>query len=233
MRLPVRARRPGFIASLACVAACVVGCASDQSAAYQVARALVRPNADLDARPLNPQLHYLRVTSNGKAALMVLGYVDQDAVGRPVQVWYSAMGEVLRLQDGRLAGLVGTPIEWRSVGWPAGVPAWAAAAKGELTYARVRDEMPGYRLQWQEDLRLSPLAVPSDTALQGMLPAQLNWFAERAVDGRTAPARYGVQLGSGDEGRAEVVYGEQCLGPDLCLAWQTWPPSGHQRPATP
>jgi hypothetical protein len=215
----------GLLAAAACLGPFLLdGCASHQSAAYEVARSIVRPNAAIDAQPLDPALHYLRVTSNGKAALMVLGYTDPDASGPPVQIWYSAVGEVLRLQDGRLKGLTGTPVEWRAVSWPTGVPGWKALVAGQTIsaatlYERLRDEMPGYRLNVRDQLRLQPVAPPANTELTGLAPGALTWFEEWPADALLPPARYGLRPDT-----AEVIYGEQCLHLSLCLSWQRWPP---------
>lgn len=214
------------LALAACSSGWLVGCASDQSAAYQVVRSLVRPNAEVDAGALRPDLRYLRVSANGKAAMMVLGYTEPADAGPPLQVWYSAVGEVLRLRDGRLAGLVGAPVEWRAVSWPAGVPAWGLVAVSAqlVSYERRRDEMPGYRLDVAERLSLTRLSgPPRGIQLEGVAAADLLWFEESAVDGRSAPARYGVR-------HNEVIYGEQCLSDELCLAWQAWPPVPDKRP---
>lgn len=226
-------RRSGLLITTACSVASLLGgslagCASNQSAAYQVAHSLFRPNADIDARPLDPGLRYLRLTANGKVALMVLGYTDASADGRPIEVWYSAMGEVLRLQQGRLKGLVGAPVEWREVSWPGGLPAWPqvlSAGAATPPYLRHRDEMPGYRLSVQDTLRLEPVAAPRGTELKDVPAAALRWFQESPDDGTLPPARYAVR---GDT--AEPVYGEQCLTTALCLTWQTWPPAQGGRP---
>lgn len=219
--------RAGLLTTISCAGAVVLcvslaGCARDQSAAYQVARSLVRPNADIDALPLDPHLRYLRVTANGKAALMALGYTDVGPNGAPVQVWYSAMGEVLRLQQGRLKGLTGAPVEWRTVAWPGGLPAWPEVLSQGVhgpAYQRQRDEMPGYRLDVKDTLQLQPLPAPGGTELTGVSASSLRWFQETTSDSALPPARYAVHADT-----AEPIYGEQCLRVDLCLTWQVWPP---------
>ncbi|MFY9479092.1 MAG: YjbF family lipoprotein [Aquabacterium sp.] len=216
-------------AALVCV--CVVafglglqGCASNQAAAFDAARLLLSrgDQAALTQQPLNPKYRYLRVTFNGHPVLLVLGYVDQLDSASPVEVWYSGSGEVLRLRHGRLAGLVGTPAEWRDVRWPQGVPAWQAALQQTPPpYERVLDQMPGYRLGAAQSLQIEALATPRDTAWAGNVPADLRWFRESVVSGAGAypPARYAVKLGP--QG-AQPVYGEQCIAADLCITWQTW-----------
>lgn len=229
--------RAGFIKRLACsksaVLACVgavalslsvQGCASSQAAAFDALRLAVSrggANADTSQQRLNPQYRYLRLTVNGQPTMLVLGYVDQADSAAPVQVWYSGAGEVIRLQHGRLAGLVGTPTEWRDVRWPQGVPTWQAALQQpSATYDRVLDQMPGYRLNVVQPMRLETLATPGATAWFGTVPADLQWFRETSSKGGLPPSRYAVR--PGPQG-AVPVYGEQCVAADLCLTWQTWP----------
>lgn len=200
------------------------GCASNQSAAFEAARQLFLGGhqGQLAQQPLNPQYRYLRVTFNGQPVLLVLGYVDQLDSASPVEVWYSGSGEVLRLRHGRLAGLVGTPTEWRDVRWPQGVPAWQAALQqSPPVYGRVVDQMPGYRLDAAQSLRIEALATPGNTAWSGTMPADLRWFRESVVSGAAySPARYAVRMGAQGP---EPVYGEQCIAADLCITWQAWP----------
>jgi hypothetical protein len=171
---------------------------------------------------LDPAFRYLRVTVDGRIALLALGYVEREQ-GGPVEVWYSAHREVLRLQNGRLVGAVGVSTEWRNVALPV-LPAWSALARAgqPLHWVRVRDLMPGYRYGVRDALALRAIVPPARSALQGLDPQQLVWFEERLepAEGADAlpPARYAVDLA-----RELVVYGEQCLAPDLCFAWQRWP----------
>lgn len=203
------------------------GCAPHQSAAFDAWRQLspFGAKADPSQGPLNPQYRYLRVTVNAQPVLMVLGYVDMADSQAPVQVWYSGAGEVLRLRHGRLAGLVGSPTEWRDVRWPQGTPGWGAALQQPSSYERVLDQMPGYRLGTVQSLQIEAVPTPLDTAWAGPVPADLRWFRESVSSGALPPARYAVRMGP--QG-AEPVYGEQCVAADLCLTWQTWPP--HQEP---
>lgn len=196
------------------------GCASDQQAALAAARDLVRPARALEGSPLDPALRYLRVTTNGKPALLVLGYVDQDAHGRPVEVWYSAHHEVVRMQYGRLAGTAGVPVEWRAVAWPPDLPRWSAITAPHR-YERLRDEMPGYRVGLRDRVTVRPIDVVPRSELQGVPPDTLRWFEESTEGGQPAPARYGVRITP--EGEVPV-YGEQCLAPRFCITWQVWPP---------
>ncbi len=201
------------------------GCAgSRQAAVWSSVRVLVHPNAVLDATPLREDYRYLRVSIEGRrdAMLMVLGYYDKDAQGRPVEVWYSGQGDVLRLQAGRLLGLSGgDQVQWLNVRLPDDMPGWSALPDG-YRFERRRDEMPGYHWQRVDHLTVRRIAPVSDHALEGLDARQLQWFeeslAEPAKDA-LPPSRYALAPGA-----SVPVYGEQCLSQTFCLRWQTWPP---------
>ena len=206
------------------------GCSTSTSTIIESLQYVWRGDSTFANARLNPDFRYLRATIDGRTALLVLGYVDSHPQG-PVQVWYSAEREVLRLQNGRIVGATGLTTEWRSVTLPA-LPSWAvlACAEGASRWVRVRDVMPGYRYAVHDTLALRVSSPPKKTALQNLDPQELTWFEERiepdAVGGLIAqknelpPARYAVSFGNDVE---SVVYGEQCLAPDLCFSWQVWP----------
>jgi len=207
------------------------GCAQSQSAAWETARHFAGTSKAIDEVPAATPHRYLRVTTQGQVALLVLGDLDRDNTSKPIEVWYSAGHEVLRLQDGRLVGLVGTPIEWLAVQLPANIPAWSQIA-APFSYERVRDEMPRYRIAVRESVRLEQTPPVRDSALRGVDPAALQWFEETAEAAsasspsftqspHTLRARYAIaRLPSG----SRPTYGEQCLTDDLCITWQAWPP---------
>jgi hypothetical protein len=175
----------------------------------------------VDALPLNPNLRYLRVSTQGRTALMVLGYVDQADAG-PIDTWYSREGEVLRLQQGRLVGTAGLAVDWRAVRFT-GLPDWAQMPGRQVAeFERQRDEMPGYRFNVADKVALRQVRAPSNAALAGLKASELLWYEETVVaPGRQLPsARYGLRV---RKGVTEVVYGEQCLSEQFCMAWQTWP----------
>lgn len=190
------------------------GCAQSLSAAWVSARYLVQPDSAPTLTP-NPAYRYMKVSANGKDAFLVLGYIDRDAVtGKPVEVWYSADKEALRLNDGRLVGLASTPMEWYVMRLPADMPSWREI-NGPVDYQRERDEMPGYRIGVLDKIQLRPTAAPQQSRLTGYSPSQLSWFEE--VGGEHGRALFAIQNG-------RPVYGEQCLSSSLCLTWQPWPP---------
>ncbi len=200
-----------------------------------VQRAIQREETAAAPR-LNPNFSYLRVTVGGRVSFLALGAVDGHPQG-PIEVYYSALREVVRLQNGRIAGVVGLTTEWRNVSL-VDVPAWSAAAGAQqpVHWVRIRDVMPGYRYGVRDELVLNVITPPTKSALQGVDPQSLTWFEERVQPEARAgyaarllagfpgeemlpPARYAVALRDRQE---TVVYGEQCLAPDLCFTWQRW-----------
>jgi hypothetical protein len=223
-----------FGASLLVMAA-VAGCSSGMDAAVRTAEYAVRGEGR-SAAQLDPRFRYIRVTTQGRSAFLALGNEDSDPLG-PIEVYYSAQREVLRLQNGRLAGATGMTTEWRNVTLPK-LPSWSqlAVAQTPMYWVRLRDVMPGYRYGVQDSLSLQRISPPSKSELQNVDPKTLTWFEERvAPNGDRSslakvlrgddkdllpPARYGLDLRDGKE---VVVYGEQCLAADLCFTWQRWP----------
>lgn len=208
-------------------------CTSGTNAIVQTMQNAVQ-GGSVDSAQLNPKFRYLRVTTGGRVALLALGNEDSHQQG-PIEVWYSAQREVLRLQNGRVVGAVGMTTEWRNVVLPE-LPSWSAVARAQepVPWVRMRDIMPGYRFGVRDQLLLSMVQPPQNSALRGVDPQSLSWFEERlqsdspsqfpatlftglSADSRLPPARYAVAL---REGRETVVYGEQCLAVDLCFSWQ-------------
>ena len=217
------------------------GCAAGTDAIVQTVRTAAGGDAGADRARLNPNFRYLRVTIEGRVALLALGDVDEHPQG-PIEVWYSAEREVLRFQNGRLVGATGLTTEWRNVLLPE-LPAWSALARSEapVHWVRTRDVMPGYRYGVRDALALRVSPQPGRSALRDVDPQRLTWFEERIEpaalpDAALPPARYAVQFAKpdhpgaqgappllGEEGKGVVVYGEQCLAPKVCFTWQRWP----------
>jgi hypothetical protein len=199
------------------------GCGGSLNAIVETVQFAVTPSR-LPSPRLDPNFSYLRLVIQGRVVYLARGIIDQSPAG-PTEVWYSANREVLRLTAGRVAGVVGTATEWRSVLLPV-LPSWSVIAAGkEFQWRRERDVMPGYRFGVKEALKVRVISIPSRTALEGVSPAALTWFEEQ-TDSSTQPlpaARYGVLIKGDSE---EVVYAEQCLAADLCFAWQRWPAKG-------
>ncbi len=210
---------------LALTALFLGGCGYTTPITQTVRVAIRGPVQDVDALKLNPDLRYLRVTVRGRVVLMVLGYVEPHAEGE-IQTWYSSEGELMRLQNGRLVATAGLETDWRAVR-NSSLPAWKEvsrqnAAGAATDYRRERDEMPGYRFGIVESVSLYAVAVPPNSKLVGVRAGDFRWF-EEAVRGQAdglPSARYALRV---IDGEPRVIYGEQCLSLDLCLAWQTWP----------
>jgi len=219
----------------------VAGCSSGTGAILQTVSNVVPRGASAAQARLDPNFRYLRVTIDGRIALLALGYIE-PASPAPVEVWYSAEREVLRFQSGRLVGATGLPTEWRNVKLP-DLPTWSVLARHDepLHWIRGRDVMPGYRYGISDALTLRPIQAPARSALEGIDPQQLAWFEETSqnemgISGsraaaadkvvRLPPARYAVDLRAG---REEAVYGEQCLSVDVCFTWQRWSAQGDSR----
>ncbi|MDE2344723.1 MAG: YjbF family lipoprotein [Betaproteobacteria bacterium] len=172
---------------------------------------------------LSPRYRYLYVTASfGGAFLLVEGAKESDPAGA-VDVWYSADGEVLKLQHGQVVGTAGLPVDWRRVRWSA-LPDWSLLQKHPGQFERTRDQMPGYRDGFEERITVRRIDPPTKSALKDIDPATLVWFEERAVPVTPnqpflPPARVAVRFQPGPE----AVYGEQCLALDFCLTWQSWP----------
>lgn len=171
---------------------------------------------------LNPNYQYLQVTLAGaKPALLVLGYVDAHPQGN-IEVWYSGLGEVLRLQNGRLVGATGLAVQWRHVVYPEAPPAWQSVPLAGVQYARVRDEYPGYRMGLVDQVSLTSLPKPPHELSPNAQP-NATWYQESysGTHGTPMPASW-FALGT-HGGQNTIVYSRQCLSVNVCLTLQRWP----------
>ncbi len=211
------------LCSLAVLLACLGGCAVEPaSQAVLDAYRLIHSEgaADSSGRGLNPDLKYLRVQIDEREVFMALGYVDPTPDG-PVEVWYSADADVLRLRDGRVvSAIMKTGTNWLSVSF-SHLPDWDRVGE-QAEFERTRDVSPGYRYGIHEKMLIRRIEPPKDAQLKTIPLSSLTWF-EETVQGEAAarPARYAVRLDS--PGAHQVVYAEQCLSGEYCFSWQDWP----------
>jgi len=211
-----------LLAAALLLAGVVAGCSTGSEAVLDTALSMRRTSPGTAKR--NPSYRYLRVAIQGRVALLVLGYVEPHPQG-PIEVWYSAEREVLKLQNGRLVGALGLTTEWRRVNVPV-LPDWGTliASSEPLHWTRTRDVMPGYRYGVEDRLALTRIAPVNNSRIVGVDPASLTWFEETDVPAAgeevLPTVRYALDLRAIDE---PVVYGEACLTKDLCFAWQRWP----------
>ena len=207
----------------------LTGCTPGLGAAVASLRQVVAPASGADETKLDPNFAYLRVTRGKHVGLLWRGSMEQSPDG-PIEVYYSGTGEVVRLRDGRLMGVLGLETEWRYVADPA--PGWAEVvnSRGAAAFIRIRDVMPGYRSGVRDELVLRPVAAPPRSALRAVDPRSLEWFEESVLargstripgvaSDRLPPARYAIDLAGK---QPVVVYSEQCLAPELCFTWQRW-----------
>lgn len=176
---------------------------------------------------LNPLYRYLRVEAQGHLpVLLVLGYLDAHPQG-DIEVWYSAQGEVIKIQNGRIVGTVGLGIDWRAVRFPSAPPVWSEIPTQGGAYQRLRDEMPGHRSAISDRLEikpwpgLPPIALP--TSLSVDQARSYAWFRELTVNTHAQPLPPAWFAWGLHRGQPTVVYSEQCLSASFCLRLQPWP----------
>lgn len=209
----------------------VVGCTSGADAFRDSFRGLL-PGGEADVPQLKPDLSYLRLGNAGRYAYLGLGYTEAHPAGE-IDVWYSAAGEVIKLQGGRVVGTAGLVPDWRAVRL-APLPDWRHIPAAGLSYTREIDQMPGYRFGIRQSLVLRSIPAPTDVSLPRAQPAELSWFEEAQV-GASAdplpPVRFAVDL---RQTPPRVLYSEQCLTPSLCFSFEPWPATAPPAaPATP
>lgn len=205
---------------IGCVWTVLSGCASYVKGVGDVVAVMRASSNDKTINErLDPRFSYLRIGVGKRFTFLVLGYVDPSQQG-PIEIWYGAGGEVLRLQNSRVLGTAGMPVDWSNVRLSANL-AWTDS-KADFSYSRTRDVMPGYDYGIFDALSVTPIDPPKKSALVKVSSSSLSWYEERSSSIRhLPPARYAV---SHVDGHALVMYGEQCLSESFCLSWQRWSP---------
>jgi hypothetical protein len=193
------------------------------------------------ASRLNPSIRYLLVHQEGNLpTLLVLGNVLQ-VPGGPVEVWYSAGGELFKFQSGRMVGTNGLPVDWTSVRFLSKIPSWETVSPDYApVYMRSRSELPGYRSNIKESMRLTRMVVSADGTLrlpfslsEAMPPSSLKnytWFREQVVaDSRHAVLPESWFAVAQDNGEERVVFSRQCVSAQICFQFLQWPLRGTGR----
>ena len=232
-RQPYRPGPPGWAAValctrslagavLAAALAASAGCGANMQAAIVTARQAMDGGAAVADNPasLDPRFDYLRVHVGRQAGWMVRADDGPPPRG-PLTHWYSADGALLRLLDGRLAGMTDGNRSWRVAGLPPAID-WAALARGgALAYRRTVDLQPGYRLGIVQPRRLQAAPGPAPGhRLQAPPQVVVQWFVEKDAGGADNGAMwYAIDMAAQPP---RVLYGQACLEPDWCLSWQTW-----------
>ena len=190
------------------------------------------------ASRLNPSLRYLLVHQEGNLpTLLVLGNVLQVPEG-PVEVWYSAQGELFKFQAGRLVGTNGLPVDWTSVRFLSKIPSWETVSVNKApVYMRSRSELPSYLSNIEEPLRLTRMVLSADGTLrlpfslsEAMPPSSLKnytWFREQVgADSPHAVLPESWFAVAQENGEERVVFSRQCVSAQMCFQFLQWPLRG-------
>lgn len=227
--LPHPARRCRSLAcrtvSLGVLAASLLalaGCGANMRAAIVTAHQAMGGGTAEGSDParLDPRFDYLRVHVGRQSGWMVRADDGSPSPGAPTR-WYSADGALLRLLDGRLAGMTDGSRSWRAAGLPTVVDWGALARGGALDYRRTLDLQPGYRLGIVQQRRLQAAPGPAPGHRLSTPPqVVVQWFVEKDAGGADNGAMwYAIDMAAQPP---RVLYGQACLEPDWCLSWQTW-----------
>lgn len=200
----------------------LAGCAGNQNAAYQsIHQAFFGNNPDFSALPKDPSIVYLDVSFAGTQARLGRGYLYPTKPS-PTEVYYSAKGDLLRLQGNRLLATAGLPVNFQNV-------QYQFNGQGGLvvSYSQSPNGMGNQQIQLN---LVGPLS-----GLRTQLPVPANqraawvWYGAQVTTPGVFPNKYmymvfafphtleSTQLNSGEWPQA--VYGIQCLQPELCLEW--------------
>jgi len=205
-------------AAIALSCALLGGCASGfDAAASTIGQAWSARTALPAPSELNPNFQYLWVNANGTQAYLALGGVEPHPQG-PIEVWFSARSEILRLQNGRIVGSTGMPVNWSNVN--------LNFNHQGTQYIRQRDETPGYRFGIKDQFTIQESnVVPAHvlTRFQKMQAMGARAFTPTVwredISQRGPEIRVGLAAPPNGQGFV-AVYGEQCLSAALCLIWQ-------------
>lgn len=200
------------VSAALCFALSISGCSSTSDATWATAKNLLPTWARQLPEPSNPNFQYLRISIEGRSALLVLGEIDQHPLG-DIESWYSGQAEVIKLQNGRIVGSAGLTTNWVSVN----------IEPIDGGYQRTRDVMPGYRFGLKDVFLIRPLsyAPPEARRIKGLTEEKLkslSWV-EEAPKNPSALGRTVIGYRQFDQ-KKEPVSGYQCLDDGLCLGWE-------------
>lgn len=157
-----------------------------------------------------PGFEYLEIEYEGKKTLLALGHrkVEGDDVE---EQWYSGVGEMLSLRNGRLQEVMGMTSEVRQTS--RNIPKWEQlqANRSSLTWMRTRNLHPGYRYGVNEFV-----TSEAHVSKQSDLEKNQTWVYESVLgqlaNGREWRYQEKFQLENG-----RVVRSEQCVAQHLCF----------------
>ncbi len=157
-----------------------------------------------------PGFEYIEVELNGKKAALALGYRKVNGVDTE-EHWYSGVGEMLTLRNGRLVEVLGMTSEVRQTSRE--IPKWdhLEVNHSPLTWMRTRNLHPGYRYGVKEYVTSEVKVNIQEDRQANQTWVYENVQSERA-DGREWRYEEKFQLENG-----RVVFSEQCLAPNICF----------------
>lgn len=198
-------------------------CTSSLPAVYKMVQALEKPDpARFENFDGSPGLQLLEVHSPTSQAMLVLGYVTTPTGQPPIQTWYDAEQQLLRLQNGFMINLTGienalsgTDYVWTAR--PGELGPWLPVAK---TYSQPAQQLFGktielaYRpvLAKDVDSRSSVLRKRLLKSHTNAVPT-LVWYQEMSVAGNLPGNLYAFNQDG------VPVYGSHCLVPGECVEW--------------
>lgn len=206
-----------LLGGLACLA--LSACTSNFSAAYDMYKALEKPDANRFANfQMNPNFQYLEAHSSNSQAMLALGYTTNPAKQPAIQTWYDSEQQLLRLQNGFLVSLTGVPNTITSTDYT-----WAAPnAEGiQLPTAKTYSQ-PDQQI-FNKTVVLKYEAVPANAVgtknslLRQRIAQQnpnLKWYREVPTSDQAIPFALHAFAANGTP-----VYGSQCLSASECVEW--------------
>ena len=149
----------------------------------------------------------------------MLGYTENYKKNyyERTQVWYSGDLEVLRLKAGRLAGLVGTHVQWKNVDFSY-LPVWDDIGP-QAVFVQNWVTVDEYSIAYSKRFSVRRIKYPAQSELKGVDPTALLWFGDFDEKSDKAIALYAFQP---TVQGLRPVYGETCLSVDFCITWQYW-----------
>lgn len=207
-------------------------CTSSLPAAYKMVQALEKPDpARFENFDGNPDLQLLEVHSPTSQAMLVLGYVTTPTGQPPIQTWYDAEQQLLRLQNGFLINLTGVEnaVSGTDYVWQGSTDRHGLLLPTAKTYSQPAQQLfnktveLGYRPVPAKNvdsrnsvLRKRLLKADSTTS------ERLLWYQEMPVTGHLSENLYAFNQGG------VPVYGSHCLARGECVEWLFKNPGGQK-----
>lgn len=160
-----------------------------------------------------PGFEYLEVEWLGRKSVMALGYRSVSGTHTD-EHWYTNQGEMLKLQNGRIAQVLGMTRELRRLSNNS--PSWTDLTSRKLPvgWSQTKDVMPGYRFGLQEFV-ITQQVDPTSTE-QSLSKVATHWIAEE-IKSKDASGKTWIYKQKFALANNQVVYSEQCVAQDMCF----------------